>query len=155
EVLDLEDTSISYLPLGIFHLENLRSLYLAGCPFSENALIRLQTHIENPAYPDRNIVYTRNTGRDTDTTDRPLDELLQELYKESGQESSPLLDQLRAHPCIEDLRLFLGRLAYTVDFERGSDEKKAALAEKITGYLALAEEDPNYRERFFACLNDA
>jgi len=151
QALNLAYTNLSYLPLGLFLLENLRLLSLLGCSFSANERDQLQFHNEDIEFPHRLIVY----GPESEPVliDRPLPELLAELYHFANRDLS--LEHLYTHPDIDKLRLFLNKFTQSVEFQGGGALKKIALATKVMECLVLAEENPNYRNRFFELLKEA
>jgi C-terminal novel E3 ligase, LRR-interacting len=82
-----------------------------------------------------------------------MEESLQELFSIAGREPMkfPVLMQNKENRRI--LTIWLNRLSDTQDYKRV--ELRQGLAQKILKYLELAEENPEYRDRFFPTIERA
>lgn len=141
------------LPLDLFDLPNSCNINLTGCPFSGSVLERIRERVESPDYSGPRISYSIQE-RSTLTTDRPLGDLLRELYSLSGKTlPEDLLENIEGDN-LENLRAWLGRLAYISDFMQGGD-KQRQLAGRVTEFLELAKDNEIFKELFLRVIEEA
>ncbi len=144
--LDLENSNFSCLPKRVFSLPKLTKLNIEGCPFSANALERLQPYISN-------LAVSSSTIHSAQRRDRSLDELFSELYQFHGFTTLPSLTSVRSHLQIESLRRFLNKFSYAANFQQKTPQSES-LAAQLIAYIHLAEADTTYRNRFFKSLKE-
>ncbi len=151
--LDLAFTSLTSLPIEIFDLPSTCTVDITGCPFSSSVLERIRERTSSPDYNGPRISHSIN-DRVTTTSDRPLEELLPELYNLINKPQPQFSALLQSSINAASLATWLGRIAYTADFQKGK-ESQVKLALKIAEYLELAENDPAFREHFFRVIENA
>ena len=144
--LVLTSNSIDALPLEIIALPQDCRINVNACPLSATVLTRIRNATETPGYNGPRFYYSIQE-RDGQIAERPLDELLAELYT-ICHKTKPDLDQLSE---VSNLRAWLGRLSLIADFR----SERKTLTRKVTEYLELANRDPVFREYFAQIIEDA
>ena len=147
---------LTTLPIEIFDLPATCEIIIEGCPISVAVLERLEEVTTSPNYSGPRIIYSMPGRIETVIGNRPLEELIPAIYNLSRKK---LPEQSFCHLTQDvhqsnSLRLWLGRLSDTADFQKGGQTQKN-LAQKITGYLEFAEESEDFRKLFFSIIDGA
>lgn len=144
--------TLTSIPNEILNLPSTCSVDLSGCGLSQTVLDNIRAVVDAPDYQGPTISYSRLEPRYLGPL-RSIEGLLQDLSNITGRTLT--LPNVASSPKQENkLQMWLSRLCDIADYKSGGD-KKTGLANNVQDYLQKANDDPKFRDTFYAVIHDA
>ncbi len=151
--LRLDSNQLAGLPQEVLNLPNRCEVELTRSGLSPAVLERLRAAATAPGYQGPRISFSMEGDEQRDDG-KTIQESLDELFATTGQTPREFPNLLGEPVNAANLRSWLSRLSSMRDYKREGNLNDV-VANKILGYLVLAEEEENFRNTFYGVIQGA